>query len=1166
MILKSIKLVGFKSFVDPTTIPFKGSLTAVVGPNGCGKSNVVDAIRWVVGESSAKQLRGQSMSDVIFNGTTKRQAVGRVAVELSFDNQLGRLTGEFAGYKELCVKREMSRDGQSSYFINNTPCRRRDILDIFLGTGLGPRSYAIIEQGMVSRIIEAKPEDFRIYIEEAAGISKYKERRKETESRMKRTRENLDRIMDLHEEISKQLKHLRRQANAAERYQVFKEEEKVLSAQLKAIQWKELQEKLNKKDEKIGDHGAKRAAMLQEQEQLEESLRDQKQAYANANTKHGEVQKQFYEFDTSIARLEENIDHRQHQLAGWRKELDNGQVLWQELTEVSEENDIRINEIENELSELAPNRENLSDAAERAQQDLIESKQAMTSCQSRWEILLADLAQIKQQIEVNSTNQHHYDAQINQLTVRVEELKEISNSQSDREFEVILNPLHENKAQAEKGIEKSKECLAELSQAIKSMREHNNRLQSDLQALRLEQQQQAGKLTSLQTLQQGALGKDKQQSQAWLSEQGIAEQPRLAELIKVEQGWEQAVEVVLEQWMESVCIDDLSAISNESHAGTLSLLSPGQAIHSQAKGLLQPLLSKINSEWSLPAWLRDVYVAHDVQEAKNEQANLAEHESIVTPEGFWVGPNWSRMVDQQEQESSVLARQQILEQLKITVADLEHKAAQQAEQLEQDQQAFLKLETARDNEQIAHQQATTVLNDVKAKLSAELSRQSAWRERQESVMSELGVAQDKLTRLQSNLSSAESQHEEFSKQRVEIEKLRETLSQERAQAQAKLEQIREEAQEAKQTFDELDVRIASNESQRAVLQSTLSRDKKQLEQISARREVLESELSEGNSPLQNLKEELSVKFQERSKIKEYLREAKSSCDTIGQQIVVQENAIKSQINHIEQWQQKVQAYQVERQTLVVRQTTLEEQLVEEGSELEVVVAELPEEANAADWQKALDSKTQRIQRLGAINLAAVDECQELETRKTYIDEQRQDLEEGLAMLENAIRKIDKETKTKFQETFDVLNSNFQTLFPQVFGGGRACLELTDNEILTAGILIKAQPPGKRNVNLHMLSGGEKAMTAVALIFSLFQLNPAPFCVLDEVDAPLDDANVGRFCELIKQMADKTQFIIISHNKLTMSIAKHLMGVTMQEPGVSRIVSVDMNEAVSMVDE
>ncbi len=1168
MYLKTIKLAGFKSFVDPTTIPVRSNMSAIVGPNGCGKSNIVDAIRWVIGESSAKQLRGQSMSDVIFNGTTNRKPVGKASVELHFDNTSNRLVGEFAKYADIVIRREVERDGQSSYFLNGSHCRRKDILDVFLGTGLGSRSYSIIEQGMISQLIEAKPDDMRAHIEEVAGISKYKERRRETENRIRHTQENLERLNDIREELIKQLRHLKRQANAAERYQEYKQEERVLESQIKALHWQALETKRKSSQAVITEQELLReqnvALLRQHEADIDKAKVDGEELQDQTQT----VQKRYYGLGEEIARLEQQIKNHQDQIATWQKELAETDSIWEELTESTAELNEQISEIEAEVEGLAPQSGQITMVANAANKALVEAEAKMQLWQQTWDDFQQESSDVISQEQVANTKIEHKQQHISHLTERAHAIDQGFKDLPLENTRGAIAPLTEQVVELDAQFNSNKQSIDNNFQEITEHREQNKQIQQSVRSTQSELQNLQSEYAKVDGLQQAALGLNDQTTSKWLKAQDLEINPRLGQQIKVNSGWEKAVETVLSGYFDAICVDQVEQFAghvNEINNGRVTLIDKSLADTNQQSSNAKTLISQIESAWPLTQWLQGIYIAESETEALSMRSQLGVSESVITKDGIWHGKNWLRVSKLKDPQSGILARESKLNLLTSEIKAKQELLESKEQQQKQGMSDILELEKARDHLQTKNQNFASQLAQKQAELSkkeAELENLIKQEARFNPQAAEIATEIENCNR---ELIDAQHLSQGLNEKVQGLTQKRESLQTERDCARTELDEKRLLAQKERQAADELEIRLSANESQLALLRQTILRDEKRLAQLSDRRSFLLHHLSEDDSPLENLKDELQQKLTARLGVEQELKAVEHALAEMRSQLKQLEQSKQSTVELIESIQLKLQKLQIEAQETIVRAQTIKESLSESNLELEKVISELPEEAEVVIWEQRLENLNSRIQRLGLINLAAIDEFQTGTERQEYLDKQFEDLTESLAVLQAAIAKIDRETKTRFRETYDKVNESFQAIFPRIFGGGRAQLEMCENDLLKTGILVKAQPPGKRNSTIHMLSGGEKALTAISLVFAMFSLNPAPFCILDEVDAPLDDLNVGRFCQLVKEMSKETQFLIISHNKVTIEIADHLMGVTMQEAGVSRLVAVDMEQALDMME-
>jgi len=1165
MRLSKLKLAGFKSFVDPTTVEFPSQLSGVVGPNGCGKSNIIDAVRWVMGESSAKHLRGESMADVIFNGSTGRKPVGQAAIELIFDNSEGKLGGEYANFSDISIKRTVTRDGQSLYHLNGTRCRRRDITDIFLGTGLGPRSYAIIEQGTISRLIEAKPEELRVFLEEAAGISKYKERRRETENRIKHTRENLDRLSDLRDELEKQLARLKRQANTAEKYKVLREEERLLKAQLTALRWLLKQDEAEKTEAQIREQETALESAVAQQRHVEAEIESQRESHIEATDSFNEVQSRFYSVGTEIAKIEQSIQHAKERRQQQQQDLAQLEQDWNEAHAHHETDQKRLAMVKENLAEVEPKLESLEETAEMSSAALLEAESAMQAWQSEWDSFSEAATEPARNAEVERTHIQHVEEHLQRQQQRLERLQEELKKQADEQLINESGELEQQIQKDEAEIQQAEAVLEEKKAQIAQLRDSVHSLNTSLDESRGKLQDLRGRTASLEALQQAALGKEEGAVTQWLNKQHLQDAPRLAEELEVEPAWAKAAECVLGEHLEAVCVDGVDPLSEmleNFEEGTLTLFDT-RAVSNTAFVKADSLESKIKAPWALTSLLKGVLVAESLQQALSMRVSLQDGESIVTSEGIWLGKNWLRVARDKDEKAGILQREQNLKTLTGETSELQAKVQQTQEQLETERSQLSSAEMDRDAgqatiNQLSRQRANrqSDLSARQARLEQMQSRKEEQRVEAEEVRTEVEKDNQELAIAREKLEVALEAMSRLEEQRVELQQRRETC-------QDNLRGKREQARVERDAAHEIKVRI---ETLRAELNSTeqaLARMQERQQQLAARRDELHQSAEESDAPIDEMSKELAVLLESRIVVEEELTQARKTVEEIDHHMRGLEEARGSAEQAVQDVRGSLESIRIGWQEVKVRRQTLEEAINETRFELKTLIDEMPEDANETMWQHNVDDLEQKIQRLGPINLAAIEEYEQEAERKKYLDDQDKDLTDALTTLENAIAKIDAETRTRFKETFDKVNSGVKELFPRLFGGGHAYLELTDDNLLDAGVTIMARPPGKRNSTIHLLSGGEKALTAVSLVFSIFQLNPAPFCMLDEVDAPLDDANVGRFCDMVKYMSDKTQFIFITHNKITMEISQHLTGVTMHEPGVSRLVAVDVEAAAEL---
>lgn len=1169
MRLNKIRLAGFKSFVDPTTVNLPGPLVGIVGPNGCGKSNVIDAVRWVMGESSARHLRGESMTDVIFNGSSSRKPVSQASIELVFDNSDGTIGGQYASYAEISVKRQVNRDGQSQYFLNNSRCRRRDVTDVFLGTGLGPRSYSIIEQGMISRIIESKPEELRVYLEEAAGISLYKERRRETERRIRDTRENMERLNDVREEVGVQLEKLKRQAQTAERYKAMKQEERQLRAELLALRLRELTDALNRCGGDLQVRETALEAAISRQRGAERGMVEAREQQAEFGEQLNEVQGRYYGLGSDIARIEQQITHHRELSQRRAEDLASSSEALTELERTLEQDRQKRQELESRLEALRPEIEEADALEEEASGQVLDAQQTLDAWQAEWDEFNARAAGSLQEAQVERTRIEHLEQRLQELERRRERLEAEREGLDPVELEDEIERLLEEELAL---TEQRDTCAGELDVLETRLTEllaQEQELAGTVQDLRGESQQRTARLTSLETLQQTALAESEGPVTDWLARHGLDKAGRLAQALSVASGWETAVEKALADRLQAVCIEGLSldqeALSSLSQGGLTLLDTAREAGAAVGTDVSAPRLAdQISAPWALDDLLPGVYCAASLEEAMSLRDGLNAGESVVTPDGHWLGRRWCRIVGDSDQGHGVLAREReiagLREQIEVDECRMEEQDARlrdlRAQRLDQDE-ARQRLQEERD-------QANDRLSALRGRRESRQHRLDDVRERHGRLGEEMQdtleqgrEAGERIREARSRLQEALDRGEDFDIRRTELQEARERCQQSLTEARERIRQRRE-------SRHDLSLKLESAGTAREAIVGQVTRLESQRERLMERAESLQAAANAEGDPTVALEQEREQLLRQRLEAEQLLNEARSRLGEVDQQLRDLDQTRVAAENEAEGLRQNLEAARLQQQELRVRRQTQAEQLTELGYDLDTLQQNLPSQADEQSWLQRLDAVEKGISRLGSINLAAIEEHETLSERGSYLEQQHGDLNEALETLESAIRRIDKETRARFKDTFDRVNAGLGRMYPRLFGGGEAYLELTGDDLLDTGVNILARPPGKRVTNIHLLSGGEKAMTAVALIFSIFELNPAPFCMLDEVDAPLDEANVGRFGQLVQEMSNRVQFIFITHNKSTMEIASHLMGVTMHEAGVSRLVAVDVDEAAEMV--
>jgi len=1159
MRLKKIKLAGFKSFVDPTTIPFPDDMTAVVGPNGCGKSNVIDAVRWVLGESSAKNLRGDSMTDVIFNGSTARKPVSQCSVELVFDNSSGRIQGEYAGYNELSVKRIVTKEAQSSYLLNNTKCRRRDVTDLFLGTGLGPRSYAIIEQGMISRLIESKPQELRVFIEEAAGVSKYKERRRETETRIRHTKENLERLEDVRGELGQQLEKLQRQATAAKRYKELKQSERRYKAELAAIRWLQHSKKIDRLESDIAKKDTDIEAYVATQRNEEKDITEFRQQQQDFKQQLSDIQQQVFRVSTDITRIEQNQIHTKQRRQHIEQESNALQDAITDNKIHHQQNLEKIEELSEQLALAEPEKQLSEDQLEQAQSVLLEAEEQFSQQQYQRRNQELEFNQRKQQaqschgkIQSLMSMQMRTQQRIGELK---DELSEVLDDELAQQIEACQEEILILEEQIEQSAEDAQQSLSVQESAqlsLKQVEQNQIKVRGEMQSLEAQ-------LAALNALQQSSdldkisqefIKKHQLNSQSWW------------QTLDIQNGWEEAFETITQQWQSAVVLpNNTSQGKLVALSGSAWLFEDSYIKNHPASIADQSIATKLNNT-NVPSWLSHIMCVTDLEQGLLMLTNLTSHQSVVTQDGYWLGEGWM-LVGRADQQSGLLKRANQIKQLEgqlelaqsnilaadIAVSDAEQELVVAKRSAETAKQQFeqLKLNLQQTKNQallLAQQQQQNMGRNTR--LSQELLRQQDTSEEEQQQLEELAMQAEEL----------EQAVEVLQEQQGEFELNRE-------QQQQKIADNRTQLESTKNKLHQLALHCQSVQSQYQGLMANQQREAQLLNNMQQKLGLLNTEFAELAMPLEDQQESLQQLLEQKSTLDIQQQQLNAKLATTEEKLAVAEKGQQGVTDKIQVMLGELQSIKLECEGYRVRAKGVLDQLQEMQQNLKSVLDTLPEDANEKSWQNLLDKTIASVARLGAVNLAAVEEYDIQAERKQHLDDQNDDLVSALDILEQAIRKIDKETRSRFKETFDQVNQDLKLLFPKVFGGGTAYLELTGDDLLETGVTIMARPPGKKNSTIHLLSGGEKALTALSLVFAIFRLNPAPFCLLDEVDAPLDDANVVRFCKLVSEMSKTVQFIFITHNKIAMEMATHLTGVTMAEPGVSRMVAVDVDEAVAI---
>ncbi len=1172
MRLKQINLAGFKSFVDPTHIPVPGQLVGVVGPNGCGKSNIIDAVRWVLGETSAKHLRGATMQDVLFNGSGSRNPANRASVELVFDNSLGKAAGQWSSYAEISVKRMLERDGDSAYYINNIHVRRRDIADIFLGTGLGSRAYAIIEQGMISRVIEAKPEDLRVFLEEAAGVSKYRERRRETELRLRDTRENLARVDDIRLELDKQLTHLQEQAEVATRYHVLQGEVASTQQLLWYVRRQESAATRNRharEIERLGNELEAETARLRDAERRLEELRTQH--YRSGDEVHA-AQGALYETNAEIARVEQQITHIRENRSRVEQQIGslNNQIATAESGLAQSSTSLEAWRAQHAQAETRLADCESGIVGERAQLPVAEGAWRATS--NRRDELQQAVGRAEQSRQVEQTKLNHAMRVIAGLAQRNERLHEEQNN-LEKPDTAALNILGTRIADIASELSSRRATLADKEQALPrleaALEEQTAHLDHAVQAMTAA----AARVEVLQQLQDKLAhgsGMDE-----WTAAHGLAGKVRLWQGIAIEPGYEDALEAVLRERLNAVTLDGLETCgswSGNAPPGKFAAAETGSVGDSAAAPMparAQSLAQFVTCRDAglaavLADWLHGAFVVENLAAGLALRAQLTPGSLLVSRDGYLFTRHSLTFHAPDSELHGVLSRQREIEALvgevsgrKGALETLRAAVDGQAADIIAEKSALSVLRA----EVAALQQKQHALQVESARLTEQTQRLT---QRGEQIAAELAEIAGQVQTETAHREEAAANLSRFGDEAGSHARELELALDLYRQAQLALDLQRESVQKAERELQEAVYQAKTSRSkieeiERSIATTTAS--------IARLREALavEQEALSGldETPWQTQLQQLLTVRADREQA---LAQARDVLETTEAQLKAVEQERMAAEQKLGPLRDRIGEVRLKEQEARLNEEQYAQQLTEAGADEAALAQQLEKGTRSGSLQSEINRLNEEIKSLGAVNLAALEELEAARERKIYLDAQYADLTAAMATLEDAIRRIDRETRERLQSTFDEVNKHFSEMFPALFGGGNARLLLTGEEILDCGVQVIAQPPGKKNSSIHLLSGGEKALTAMALVFSIFQLNPAPFCMLDEVDAPLDDYNTGRFCELVKKMSAQSQFVFISHNKITMEIANQLLGITMQEPGVSRVVAVDIGEAMKLTAE
>jgi chromosome segregation protein len=1167
--LNSIKLSGFKSFAEPTHFQLPGQLVGVVGPNGCGKSNIMDAVRWVLGESRASELRGESMQDVIFNGTTSRKPASRSSVELVFENADHRAGGQWGQFAEIAVKRVLTRDGTSSYYINNQPVRRRDVQDVFLGTGLGPRAYAIIGQGTISRIIESKPEELRLFLEEAAGVSKYKERRRETENRLSDTRENLTRVEDILRELGNNLDKLEKQAEVAQRYKSLQSDVTLRQHQLWYLKLAEAQSDQARMTQDVQSAINAMESQVADLRQIESALETVRQAHYAAGDQVNQAQGLLYEASTEVGRLEAEI----------RFVVEGRQRAEQRLASLKEQATqwlTRKEDAERESAELAQTADQgqeqsaiLSAQVEEHAQQLPQLQEALRLAQAEASAQRSSVNQVQQQIQVLAAEQRSVQEQSRQVETRRERLQADQRALQAPD-EARLQSLEEQWEQAREAAAVADARLQEVQEGLPTLEQARRDHQHTVNTESSQQAALSARMEALKALQEKV--KTDGKLQPWLKKHGLDALAGLWSRIHVRQGWENALEAALRERLgalEVSRLDMVRAFVAEAPPAKLVFYSPPQASTPPAASALPRLADLLElADAGLAAvlrhWLQGCFTAPDLESALALRGQLQAGETVYVPAGHAVSAHSVDFYAPDSEQAGLLARAQEIE-------NLEKQLRAQVLIFEQSRQHLSRAESAlaeatqslvqlrRDAAQLQTQAHSLQVETLRVRQQAEQARA-----RDSQLSGELAELDVQLEDLQQRRVTADARFEELDMQLADAQERHAQIDDRVIHAERRLTESREQQRSVERQAQEAEFALRSLGARQSELARAIETAEQQSLSIAQEQERASEEFARLSdvAAQAGLQSALAVKL-EREKA---LGARRSEYDDLTAKLRSSDERRLELERALDPMRQRITELQLKEQAARLGSEQYQQLLDDAHADTEAIRQSITQgNVRLSGMQQTIDRLNSEITSLGAVNLAALDELAAARERKQFLDAQSADLNEAMQTLEDAIKKIDAETRELLSGTFNTVNAHFGKMFPELFGGGNAKLVITGEEILDSGVQVIAQPPGKKNQTIHLLSGGEKALTAIALVFAIFQLNPAPFCLLDEVDAPLDDANTERYAKLVTSMSRETQFLFISHNKIAMEMAQQLIGVTMQEQGVSRIVAVDMDAAVSLAE-
>ena len=1162
MKLEKIKLVGFKSFPDQVTIDIVSNMTAVVGPNGCGKSNIVDAVSWALGHD-AREVRAAYADDVIFSGTGGRKALGLASIELLFDNTDNSGGGKYAAYNQISIRRSVDRSRESKYYINNTRCRRRDIHDVFADTGLGANGYAIIEQGMISRIIEAKPEEIRLYIEEVAGISKYRARKRDTEVRMRHTRENLARVRDISEELDKQLKKLKRQAKDAERFKNLKETRHKLTVQVLALEYKQHEKQRLHHEKQLSELRLRRESNQTELTALETRTQELRLSQDEWNEKLNQTREHFYALNAKISGIEQDIENRRKSAAQLSAEQDAIEQALQKFAERDKTQQQRQSHLRQKLRDAEQAIAAATDKMATYRQQLDTAEQKQTQLRFEWDSHHSSGKEALDNVEVyrvkidycikELASMQNRKLEINQRMAAIEpNTAKAQLAQQQQELQKLERSFANHERQTQEYIRQATQLQSQIDSSIEDSHEAGVRVQ-DLR----------GRLASLEALQEEEAKQTPGEIHDWLQKHNLYEAKKIADYLEVDEGWEKVVEHVLGYTLSGIEVDALDnyiEASSTIEAGRLTIIGS-----SALSDDLPPnsLAHKIKNSTAIKALLANIYIVDDVQQAMQQHSRLADHESLITADGLWLGKHWLRL-QRNYAHSGALSRRREIEQLQTEITNAEEKVTAAQAQTTSLRTNLQNCEEARERTRSELAKSMNDISDIKL-----LIQQTEIKIKQEDDL--IGDLNNELNRLTERENDMQKQHDALQKDYEQAKSAASghdssssTLERQRVASEEAVAETRSLIAEQQQQLHEIEIEQHSLTTELKGLDEAIEQGRQQHSDLTQRRAAMQKASQSSREPIAELQTEIQSLIDKRETLDAAISECNTTLKNNQSKIHELEAQHKSSNDAKEDLQMQHEKLHGLHQTEIVHCNDLRQKL----SEADFVFGQLDDAEEPQDTEQVraeLQKVEQKISRMGSINLIAIEEFEELNERKAYLDSQNQDLVSALETLQQAISKIDRESKEKFKRTFEQINEKLGTLFKRLFKGGYARLELVEQNWLESGVSIMVYPPGKKLSTIRLLSGGEKTLAALAVVFAIFELRPAPFCILDEVDAPLDENNILSFCELINDMSNQVQFIIITHSRITMERVASLIGVTMAEPGVSRLVSVNVEEAVQIAN-